>query len=271
MAGPPYFSKTAIALQIRSAPTSLGFSYWIRMPVRMPGPTMRGETPKYRRHSRSKTSVSGGTTQEIATDSTCANCSSMWRNSSRRIIAYSSSVFSRSVAIRQWKSSSGPRYPPILIWVLLMLTASNTTLAALPGEPHRAVHGDGDEHGQDHLRQPVRGADDECHPRRDEAEEDHEREHAHRVGQRSGHRGGGGGGVVLGQQPPGEGGRGCAAEEGQDVVWGGDGGHGVIGGDEPRRLHLLGGKRRLEAGCPGAEDRVHGGAEGKRGHAARVA
>ncbi len=61
--GAPYLFTAATACAMRSGPTSFGFSYLMLMPVLMPGPTIRGSTPKYLKTVFSKTGVSGGTTE----------------------------------------------------------------------------------------------------------------------------------------------------------------------------------------------------------------
>ena len=71
------------------------------MPVRIPGPTTRGERPKSLVDTRSQIGSSGGTTLEIAMSVTSSHSRSACRNSARSVRTVSSDVCSRWVPMRQ--------------------------------------------------------------------------------------------------------------------------------------------------------------------------
>ena len=64
------FSKAATAFTILSAPTSLGLSYFILIPVFIPGPTTIGSLQKHFLTMFSKECIILGTTEEIIIPST---------------------------------------------------------------------------------------------------------------------------------------------------------------------------------------------------------
>src|SRR5450830_627518 len=129
ISGPPYFSIAATALTIRSAPTSLGFSYFIERPVFIPGPTTSGFSLKYLLHTLSRVNVSGGTTVEITTALTRLISFPEKENSSLSSIQYSSAVRCRFVERRQFPTSSLPSKTPRTI---LVFPTSKTRITAIP-------------------------------------------------------------------------------------------------------------------------------------------
>ncbi len=71
--GPPYTSKAATALTMRSAPTSRGLSVSTGRPVFTPGSTMTGRKPKYFSVISRNAAVTRGTTDEITIPSTASS------------------------------------------------------------------------------------------------------------------------------------------------------------------------------------------------------
>ena len=119
---------------MRSAPTSRGLSYLIAIPVLVPGPTMRGFTLKYRKHTRSKVGIIGGTTEEmmislISFTSTFRS----WKNKFIINMPYSSVVRTRSVEIRQCPTSSVLSYTPRTILVFPTSITNNMNASYLRG------------------------------------------------------------------------------------------------------------------------------------------
>src|SRR5947199_3714188 len=94
-----------MALTMRSAPTSDGFSYRIGIPVFVAGSTTRGRRPKYCSTIAHVVPVSGGTTEPRTIPPTCAHVRALCVNSPSTSNPSSSAVRSRSVWSRHaWTS-----------------------------------------------------------------------------------------------------------------------------------------------------------------------
>src|SRR5690554_3963876 len=92
--GPPYFSYPATAFTILSAPTSLGLSYFIFIPVLTPGPIIIGSLLKYFMLMADKVCINVGTTDEIITSSTSFGQRPWYLNICSNNKPYSSEVLS---------------------------------------------------------------------------------------------------------------------------------------------------------------------------------
>src|SRR5947209_3251586 len=103
---------------MRSAPTSLGGSYRIGIPVFTPGSTTSGSWPRYCRQSVTTTGVSGGTTLASDTPAIWPTSTPEAANRLRTRMPYSSAVCSRRVVRRQWALSSSPSCTPKTVLVL---------------------------------------------------------------------------------------------------------------------------------------------------------
>src|SRR4051812_36784324 len=103
---------------MRSAPTSLGGSYRIGIPVFTPGSMTSGSWPRYCRQSATTTEVRGGTTLARATPAIWAMSTFEAANRLRTRIPYSSAVCSRRVVRRQCALSSSPSWTPSTVFVL---------------------------------------------------------------------------------------------------------------------------------------------------------
>ena len=102
----------------RSAPTSLGLSYRIWVPVRTPGPIINGLTPRYCSHIATNDMSRVGTTLEMTTLSIWWIATFAVSNSPTRITPSSSAVESRRVESRHWCASSSPAKAPMAMLVL---------------------------------------------------------------------------------------------------------------------------------------------------------
>src|SRR5664280_151323 len=141
MHGPPYFSKAATALTMRSAPTSAGFFMAMRMPVRAPGPTTNASTPRCFPHISTHCWVRRGTTEAMPTSSTASR--TIAPRSVKRLCsvpAISSLVRWRIVASRHSSTTSPPEMRPMCVCVLPTSTTSSISALHVEAEvdPRRA-------------------------------------------------------------------------------------------------------------------------------------
>ena len=135
--GPPYSVYAATASTIRSAPTCLGFSVTMRIPVLIPADTTIGLIPKYLINALPRECMISGTTDATIT-AVISVLRIPWRStSSFRVIPYSSEVLGSFVVSRNVPSSSSPLNTPIVIFVFPTSITNSISLLLIRPHPEK--------------------------------------------------------------------------------------------------------------------------------------